>query len=110
MPPGVVTVTSTLPLPAGEVAVIELSELTVKLVASLLPNTTAEALPRFVPVIVTEVPPASGPSLGDTPVTVGGGGRTGAVAEEVAGLLEPPALLAVSCTLSVCPTSFFTGA
>ena len=73
MPPGVVTVTSTLPLPAGDSAVIEVPELTLKPLAAVEPNLTAEALPRFVPVIVTEVPPASGPSLGETPVTLGAG-------------------------------------
>ena len=35
VPPGVVTVTSTVPLPAGEVAVIEVAESTVTLVAGL---------------------------------------------------------------------------
>jgi hypothetical protein len=34
---------------------------------------------------------------------------TTAVALEVAGLAAPPALLAVSATLSVCPTSAATG-
>ena len=43
MPPTVVTVTSTVPLPAGEVAVIELAESTVVMVAALEPKSTAVA-------------------------------------------------------------------
>src|SRR5205807_10147721 len=59
------------PVPAGEVAVIELPEVTVKLVAAVEPNLTAVAPAKPVPVIVTEVPPAAGPTLGSTLVTVG---------------------------------------
>ena len=73
MPPGVVTVTSTVPVPAGETAVIELAEFTVKLVALIEPNVTAEAPVRFVPVIVTKVPPPTGPLLGFRFATVGAG-------------------------------------
>jgi ABC-type methionine transport system permease subunit len=36
-----------------------------------LPNFTAVALPRLVPVIVTVVPPVVGPDAGEIPVTVG---------------------------------------
>src|SRR5206468_9322272 len=43
VPLGLVTVTSTVPVPAGEVAVIELPEVTVKLVAAVEPNLTAVA-------------------------------------------------------------------
>ena len=71
VPLGAVTVTSTVPVPAGEVAVIELPEVTVKLVAAVEPNLTAVAPAKPVPVIVTEVPPAAGPTLGSTLVTVG---------------------------------------
>jgi hypothetical protein len=99
VPPAVVTVTSTVPAdPAGELAVIEVAELTVKLVALLEPSSTALAATKFVtevpevtvklvallepnltavaalrlvPVIVTEVPPAVGPELGLTLVTAG---------------------------------------
>jgi hypothetical protein len=38
VPPAVVTVTSNVPLPAGEVAVIWVFELTVKLAAAALPK------------------------------------------------------------------------
>jgi hypothetical protein len=61
VPLGVVTVTSTVPVPAGETAVIEVSEMTLKLVALVEPNLTALAPVRLVPVMVTEVPPAAGP-------------------------------------------------
>ena len=72
VPPGVVTVTSTVPaVPAGAVAVIWVALLTVKLVAAVAPKLTALAPVKLVPVIVTEVPPAVGPAVGLTPVTVG---------------------------------------
>jgi hypothetical protein len=58
VPPTVVTVTSTVPVPAGETAVIELAELTVKLVALVAPNLTAFAPVKPVPLTVTVVPPA----------------------------------------------------
>ena len=72
VPPGVVTVTSTVPLPAGEIAAIEVGEVTVKLVAFADPNLTADTSLNPVPVIVTEVPPPAGPLVGLTEVTVGG--------------------------------------
>jgi hypothetical protein len=43
------------------------------LVADALPNFTVAPLAKFVPVIVTAVPPAVVPLLGLTPVTVGAG-------------------------------------
>ena len=57
--------------PAGLVAVICVAEMTVTLVAAIVPKSTFVALARFVPVIVTVVPPAEGPAAGLTPVTVG---------------------------------------
>jgi hypothetical protein len=71
VPPGVVTVTSTVPLPAGEVAEMLLELLTVKVVAAVPPNFTAVAPVKFVPVTVTEVPLPAGPEDGLTDVTVG---------------------------------------
>lgn len=71
MPPGVCTVTSTVPVPAGLVAEIEVAELTVKPVAAVEPNRTAVAPVKLVPVIVTGVPPAWAPCVGESPVTVG---------------------------------------
>ena len=72
MPPGVVTVTSTEPVdPAGLVAVMMVALTTVTLVAAMLPKLTAVAPVKFVPVIVTLVPPAADPLAGLTVVTVG---------------------------------------
>ena len=64
--------TSTVPAePAGDVAVIDVALFTVKEVALVLPNFTAVAPVKLVPVIATLVPPAVGPLVGLTPVTVG---------------------------------------
>ena len=46
---------------------------TVTLVAGVPPNVTVAPATKFVPVIVTAVPPAVGPLLGETPLTVGAG-------------------------------------
>ena len=71
MPAGAVTVTSTGPAdPAGEVAVMEESEFTMKLVAGVEPKLTAVAPVKRVPVMVTLVPPAVGPELGLTLATL----------------------------------------
>jgi hypothetical protein len=43
----------------------------VKLVAAVVPNVTAVAVVKSVPVIVTDVPPVVGPDVGVTLVTVG---------------------------------------
>ncbi|MEY9227938.1 hypothetical protein ABIF78_000261 [Bradyrhizobium japonicum] len=67
------TLTSTAPVPAGEVAVIEVAELNVKPAAAVPPNDTAVTPVKFVPVIVTTVPPACGPAVGEIEVTVGEG-------------------------------------
>jgi hypothetical protein len=72
VPPGVVTVTSTVPADSvGLVAVTDVGLLTVTPVAAVVPKSTAVAPVRFVPVMVTLVPPAVGPEVGLTPVTVG---------------------------------------
>ena len=71
MPPGVVTVTSTTPVPAGLSAVIDVSLTTVTFVAAVVPKSTAVAPVKPVPVIVTKVPPAVEPLVGLRPVTVG---------------------------------------
>jgi hypothetical protein len=71
--PGFVTVTVTPPaLPTGVVAVICVPLTTTTLVAALPPNATVAPAAKFVPVIVTDVPPAVVPVFGDTLVTVGG--------------------------------------
>jgi hypothetical protein len=67
-----VTATVTAPvLPAGVVAVIELLLTTTTFVAAALPNVTVAPVAKFVPVIVTAVPPKVDPLLGLTLPTVG---------------------------------------
>ena len=72
VPPPVVTRTLTVPVPAGDTAVIEVALLTVKLAAGVTPKLTAVAPVRSVPVMATLVPPAAGPVEGERNVTVGG--------------------------------------
>ena len=70
--PFTVTVTVTAPaLPAGVMAVICVPLTTTTLVAALLPNVTVAPAAKFVPVIVTDVPPAGNPVFGETLLTVG---------------------------------------
>ena len=70
--PGLVTVTVTAPaLPAGVVAVMLVPLTTTTFVAAAVPNVTVAPVAKFVPVMVTAVPPPAGPLLGDTLVTVG---------------------------------------
>jgi hypothetical protein len=71
MPPAVVTLTSTVPVPVGAVAVIEVAEFTVNVEAGVAANATAVAPVNPVPVIVTTVPPEAGPDVGEIPVTAG---------------------------------------
>jgi len=72
VPPGAVTVTSTAPaVCAGEVAVMLVADTTVNDEAAVEPNDTPVAPVKFVPVIVTLVPPAVGPAAGVSDVTVG---------------------------------------
>ena len=71
MPTGVVTVTFTVPVPAGLSAVIVVLLTTVRSVAGVVPKSTTVAPVKPVPAIVTEVPPAAGPLAGFRPVTVG---------------------------------------
>lgn len=73
MLPPAVTVTWTAPaaVAAGAAVVIEVSLLMVKLAALTLPNFTAVAPLKPVPVIATEVAPPAGPLVGLTAVTVG---------------------------------------
>jgi hypothetical protein len=80
--PLTVTVTVTAPaLPAGVVAVIVVAFTTVTPVAAAPPNVTVAPEAKFVPVIVTDVPPAVVPLFGLTLLTVGTGPLT---AENVA--------------------------
>jgi hypothetical protein len=77
VPPGVVTVTSTVPEPAGELAVHEVDVQVEMIWTTVLdPNATVPPA-RFDPVTVTAVPPAAGPLFGLKPVTTGAGGGGG---------------------------------
>ena len=69
VPAGVVTVTGTVPVPGGEVAVIDVSLLTVNFAESL-PKCTLSAPVKPDPVIVTGVPPDGGPEVGEIELTV----------------------------------------
>ncbi len=69
MPPGPVTVTSTVPVPGGLTTVICVAETTSRLVAGVVPKSTSVAPVKPVPVIVTGVPPPNGPPTGLMPVT-----------------------------------------
>ena len=67
-----VTVTVAAPaLPVGVVAVIVVLLTTTTLVAVAAPKVTAAPAPKFVPVMVTGVPPAVEPALGEMLVTAG---------------------------------------
>jgi hypothetical protein len=59
-------------MPAGVAAVISVPLTTTALVAAVPPKVMVAPAAKFVPVIVTAVPPAVGPLFGDTLVTVGG--------------------------------------
>jgi hypothetical protein len=72
VPPVAVTVTSTAPVPGGLSAVIEVSLTKLSLVAGVAPKSTAVRPVNPVPVILTIVPPATGPKVGLKPVTVVG--------------------------------------
>jgi hypothetical protein len=101
-PPGPVTVTSTVPDPAGEVAVIEVAEFTVTPVAAPPPKATVSPEPKPVPVMVTAVRPAAGPLAGETPLTVGAGGgvplHVTITGVEFAWMFTPPGALSISAT------------
>ena len=96
VPPGLVTRTLALPaVPAGTVQVMLVALATLKLLHAVPPTVTAVAPVRLVPVMLMLVPPAVGPALGDTPVTVGGVTKL----YRVLAVLVPPGL--VTRTLAV---------
>jgi hypothetical protein len=73
-PPAVVTTTEADPaVPAGVVQVAEVADVTVKLAQACPPTVMPVTWVKPVPVRVIAVPPAAGPLLGETAVTVGGG-------------------------------------
>ena len=68
-----VTTTLAVPTePAGVVQVMLVAVFAERLVAAAPPMVTPVALDRFVPVIVTLVPPAVVPLVGEMALTVGG--------------------------------------
>ena len=97
VPPEFVTVTSTVPLPAGEVAVIDVALLTVNEVAAVPPNRTAVAPVKLLPVMVTGVPPAAGPLFGEIDVTDGAARKVNWSAALAA--LVPPEFVTVTSTV-----------
>src|SRR5450759_3928955 len=64
VPPGVVTVTWTVPLPVGLTAVIWASLSSETIVAAVAPNETPVAPVKPEPLMVTVVPPLAGPLVG----------------------------------------------
>ena len=97
VPFGVVTVTSTVPVPAGLSAVIVVALTTVTFVAGTVPKSTAVAPVKPVPVIVTNVPPAAGPEDGLRPVTIGAATYVKRSADDVSDV--PPAVTTVTSTV-----------
>ena len=88
VPFGVTTDTLTAPVPAGEVAVMDVPALfTDTPVAGVDPKFTAVAPVRFAPARVTAVPPAAGPLVGLILVRAGEVELVGLV-----GLVEPDVL------------------
>ena len=71
MPRELTTVTSTVPVPTGAIAVIEISLATINDTAGVAPKLTAVVLVKPVPVMVTLVPPKMLPTVGDIELTVG---------------------------------------
>jgi hypothetical protein len=71
VPPDVVTVTSTTPVPAGLVTIRRLPLTRLTPVAGVEPKSTTELDVKLLPLIVTWEPPDSGPSVGLIEETVG---------------------------------------
>jgi hypothetical protein len=71
VPTGVLTVTGTVPVPAGDATVISVDESTFTFVAAVEPKSTDVAPERFEPVMVTGVSPEVEPEDGETEVTLG---------------------------------------
>nr|WP_236565560.1 MULTISPECIES: hypothetical protein [Nocardia] len=70
VPPVVVTVTCTVPVPGGAIAVIRVGESMVNVVV-VEPNRTVAGPVNPVPVITTLLPPEAGPKAGESEVMVG---------------------------------------
>jgi len=78
VPPGAVTFTSTVPAEWVGLTIVSVEPFTTFMpVPDVPPNVTAVAPVKPVPLIVTEVPPAADPLVGDTLVIVGVRGTAG---------------------------------
>ena len=73
MPFGVVMLTSTMPVPGGETAVIDVSLLKVNELACQGPKRTSVTPVKPVPMISTTVPPFTEPEVGLIDVIAGSG-------------------------------------
>src|SRR3989442_7788758 len=104
--PPTVTITSNVPATcAGVVALICVALTTLTLVACVPPTVTVALASKFVPVIVIAVPPAIGPEVGLTPVTVGAGGGGATYVNWSAGLVTldwPFTVTITSATPAAC--------
>ena len=100
VPAGVVTVTSTVPVPAGLSAVIVVSLTTVTFVAARRRSRPPWPV-KLVPVIVTDVPPAAGPLLGLRPVTVGAWRRVSELDRRTMSADVPAGVVTVTSTTPV---------
>src|SRR5882672_7919511 len=87
----------------GEVAVIDVLEFTVKLAAGTVPKLTAIAPVKFVPVMLTDVPPAVLPLVGDRLVTVGTEAATYVNRSEAPVELVPLGVVTVISTVPALP-------
>ena len=93
VPPDVVTVTVTAPAECAGATTASDVPLLVPSVAAVLPKVTEVAPLRFVPLIVTKLPPATGPCAGEIPLIVG------AVASNVYEVVAvPPGVVTVTMT------------
>src|SRR5438093_929159 len=81
---------------AGDVAVIWPSVSTLKEAALTVPNFTELAPVKCEPLIVTDVPPAAGPAVGFTDVTVGASTKVNTSKNDVADV--PPTVVTVTST------------
>ena len=98
VPPAVVTVTSTVPLPGGVNATSDVPPpLTDSITPELVPKATLVALRRLLPVTVTVAPPFPDPKAGLRPVTTGRATKTYEYwSPELVGEVFPPAVTVTS--------------
>src|SRR5678816_3929643 len=90
---------STVPFPAGDVAVIEVALLTVNEAALVLPNLTAVAPVKLAPVIITLDPPAE--LLGEIEITDGVVAEVGELVSSASRAAAPPLVITVTSAIPV---------